>query len=68
MNIYGHLPKALSHLKEATDFEPELDERLRCLCGELIDSDDPDEAFCIDCKVAGAEILCGILENEEQGE
>lgn len=52
----GHLPEALSHLKEAMEFEPSLDDLPRCLCGNLIDSDDPEEPFCTECKVEGAEL------------
>lgn len=62
MSIYEQLPETLSILKEVMEFQPELDELPRCLCGNLIDSDDPDEPFCIECKIEGAEIRCRALE------
>ena len=50
-NIFGHLPELLKSLK---GLDPRVDDPPRCLCGDLIDSDDPDEAFCVECKVEGS--------------
>jgi hypothetical protein len=56
MNIYRHLPETVSYLKA---IEPT--ELPHCLCGNLIDSDDPDEAFCMECKMEGSELRYKIL-------
>lgn len=46
-----YIPEFLDYIKRFTN-----NDSPRCLCGELIDSDDPDEIWCIDCKVSSAEM------------